>query len=163
MSMSNLKSARQSIHAELEHARQGVAYYLTRVEALEEALAKLESVESTTGVPARPSKASKVPKAPKAQKARGQGKVGRPPRAQAVGNGAKLPSTGKGFWPNLVTAQPQSAPEILDAAIKALGISPSKDQVKKLSQRQTSALNTLVKAREIADSGSGRERRFFRS
>lgn len=41
----NLASARQAIQAELIHARQGVEFYVTRVEALETALNQLESVE----------------------------------------------------------------------------------------------------------------------
>jgi hypothetical protein len=150
--MSNLKSARQAIKAELEYARKGAMFYQSRVEALEDALSKIESVETTT-----PKTSNGKSQAPE-QRA----KPGRKARSQPAGNGAKLPSTGKDFWPNLITAQPQSAKEILNAAIRALGISPSKDQLKKLSQRQTSALHNLIKTNAIADSGAGRDRRFFR-
>ncbi|MEN3295938.1 MAG: hypothetical protein V7642_5191 [Burkholderiales bacterium] len=156
--MSNLKSARQAIKAELEHARKGAAFYQSRVEALEEALATIEGVEAVN------EKTSAVStKAAKSNTSAARAKPGRKARKQAAaGNGAKLPSTGKDFWPNLITAQPQSAKEILDAAIRSLGIAPSKDQLKKLAQRQTSALHNLVKAHAIGDSGAGRERRFFR-
>jgi hypothetical protein len=154
--MSNLKSARQAIKAELDHARQGAMFYQSRIVALEETLAKIDSVDGDTD---QPSKASKVSKA---ERSASQTRPSRQARAHAAGNGAKLPFTGKDFWPNLITSQPQTAPEILNAAIRALGISPSKDQIKKLAQRQTSALHNLVKAKMIDDSGSGRERRFFR-
>lgn len=158
--MSNLKSARQAIKAELDHARKGAMFYQSRVEALEEALAKIDSVE-TNG-----SAASPMSKAGKTAASAGKVKRGRKARGQAAGeksNGSdKLPSTGKDFWPNLITTQPQSAKEILNAAIETLGISPSKEQLKKLSQRQTSALHNMIKANVISDSGAGRDRRFFR-
>jgi hypothetical protein len=158
--MSNLKSARQAIKAELEHAREGAMFYQSRVDALEEALAKIDSVE-TNGSTASPlSKAGKTPanagRIKRGRKARGQAENGK-------SNGSdKLPSTGKDFWPSLITAQPQSAKEILNAAIKTLGISPSREQLKKLSQRQTSALHNMIKSNVISDSGAGRDRRFFR-
>jgi hypothetical protein len=154
--MSNLKSARQAIQAELEHARQGVLFYQMRVAALEEALAKLDSVETVNG------RTSNLSKGGGSGKPTGQAKRGRKARSHAAGNGTELPPTGKGFWPNLVTDEPQSAKEILNAAIKALHISPTKESIKKLSQRQTAALNGLVKTKRVGDSGSGRERRFFR-
>lgn len=163
--MSNLKSAKQAIQAELSHAREGAAFYQSRIVALEDALDKLDSVETVNG------------KAPKASRSKREApahheKRGRASRAGAAAGSAngstsstsgagKLPSTGKGFWPSLITAEPQSAGDILNAAIKTLGITPSKDQMKKLVQRQTNALHQLVKSKAVADSGSGRERRFF--
>jgi hypothetical protein len=50
----------------------------------------------------------------------------------------------------------------LQAAIDKLGFTPSKTQVKKLAQRMTFSLNALVKANKIKDSGSGRNREFFK-
>lgn len=154
--MSNLSSARQAIKAELVHAQQGMAFYQARMEALEDALSKLESVE-TTETAKRPSK--------KSEAARGAAKPRR--RRQAgksrASGGAELPATGRDFWMSLITDQPQSAREIQTAAIAALGISPSQEQLKKLAQRQTNALHNLVHSKAIGDSGSGRERRFFRS
>lgn len=155
--MSNLKSAIQAIKAELAHAKEGAAFYQSRITALEEALARIDSVE--TGVAQNKDSG----KTKRAGKAIGGAKRGRKPRAQVEEGSAKLPSTGKDFWPNLITSEPRSAPEILNAAVKTLGISPTKEQMKKLSQRQTSALNNMVKTQLIQDSGSGRERRFFRA
>lgn len=73
-----------------------------------------------------------------------------------------LPATGKEFWSGLLGAEPQSSKEILGAAVKALGISPSRDDLKKLAQRQANALHMLVKAKAISDSGTGRDRRYSR-
>ena len=77
--------------------------------------------------------------------------------------GNDLPFTGGDFWPNLVLEQPRSASEILDAAIATMSFAPSKVQTQKLAGRMTFALNSLVKAGKIKDSGSGRERRFFKA
>jgi hypothetical protein len=155
--MSNIKSARQAIQAELDHARQGAAFYQSRVDALEEALKKIHDIESD----ALPN-GKGLKNGAHAETPRKQAKPGRKPRMQAPQSEEKLPSTGKGFWPDLITEHPQSAPEILTAAIRSLGISPSKEQTKKLAQRQASALSLLTKSGEIESSGSGRERRFFK-
>lgn len=153
--MSNIKSARDAIRAELNHAREGAAYYQSRVEALEEALAKIDDLEAA-GTPNGKSR----PMAETGTK----GKRGRPAKKSAPKENEeeKLPSTGKNFWPDLITQHPQSAPEILTAAIRSLGITPSKGQTKKLAQRQANALSLLTKSGAIASSGSGRERRFFK-
>lgn len=65
------------------------------------------------------------------------------------------------FWLKLISDEPKSASDILHAAVSELGIDPNDEQLKKLSQRQTYALNTLVKESKIADSGARRTRRFF--
>jgi hypothetical protein len=154
--MSNLNSARQALKAELDHARKGAAFYESRVVALEDALDKIDSVESGNHKASDPAKLRKPASASR------QAKPGRKAGGRTAGNGATLPSTGRDFWPNLITAEPRSAREILDAAIKALNIAPSKEQLKKLTQRQTSALHNMIKTNVIADSGAGRERRFFK-
>src|SRR4051794_28076735 len=118
--MSNLESARQAILAELDHANQGIAFYQARVTALEDALSKLDSIQGATErPPQQTSKASKGrPPAVADEPAETPAKTrGRPKRSDAA-----LPSTGKDFWPNLITKEPQSAPQILAAAIKSLGI-----------------------------------------
>ncbi|HCE08693.1 MAG TPA: hypothetical protein DEQ40_08865, partial [Oxalobacteraceae bacterium] len=73
-----------------------------------------------------------------------------------------LPSTGGDYWPNLLTEQGQHSSEILKSAIDKLGFTPTNTQIKKLTQRMTFALNALVKANKIQDSGAGRERVFFK-
>lgn len=153
--MSNIKSAREAIQAELDHAREGAAFYQSRVEALEEALAKIYHLEAGSVPNGKPTPAAG---------AAAKGKRGRPAKKVEAGtvNDEKLPSTGKNFWPDLITPHPQSAPEILTAAIRSLGLSPSKEQTKKLAQRQASALSLLTKSGAISSSGSGRERRFFK-
>lgn len=181
---SNLKSARQAIEAELSHARQGAAYYNARVEALESALQQLESVETEGDASPRASKRKMNGKSQSAAGTRGGRKrrsaSGAAPRAAANGSTRQrrsqkprsasasheadsLPSTGGDFWLNLVSDQPQSAVDISNAAIEALGIRPEqKDHIQKLKQRVAPALAGLLSAHKIQDTGAGRERRFFK-
>ena len=153
--MQSLSSAKEAIKAELAHVRQGAEYYQSLASALEEALAKLESVESDGGETAKP----RGRKRATAKKAAKRGRpVGRPSKSASE----KLPPTGMDFWLKLISDEPKSASDILNAAVSELGLQqPNGDQMKKLSQRQTYALNTLVKENKIADSGARRSRRFF--
>ena len=144
---SNIEAAKAAIEAEIEHAKRGVAHFLARIETLEKTIGHLVGVDggvldiqrAVTATANKPAKARKSVK---------------------VGEG--LPSTRGDFWVDLLVSEPKSASEVLDAAIGKLGIAPSDTDKKKLAQRQTFALNALVKAGKIKDSGSGRARRFFK-
>lgn len=149
--MSNLKVAKDAIKAELEHARQGVAYYQAKIVSLEEALAKIEGV----GTVAQTDRASED--APKQRRGRKPGMKG--PGAKSAD---KLPKTGKDFWTGLLSSTPMSAFDIYNAAVQALGINPSKAVAKKLVQRQGNALSVLSKAGVIASTGSARARQYFK-
>lgn len=183
--VSNLKAARQAVEAELSYAKQGIAYYMSRAEALEIALHQLENVEGEPSASSKGMKSQANAKSPKTngrkrgRKARGseqgssaagspkpQGngaKRGSKPRAGSSSDADSLPSTGGDFWLNLVNEKPQSAVDISNAAISALGIAQDqKGQIRKLKQRVFPALAGLVSAQKIKDSGTGRERRFFK-
>jgi hypothetical protein len=155
--MSNLESAKAAIQAELSHAKQGLAYYHSRIDSLEKMLTQLASVSGSK------QDMSAVVKGKRGRKPL----TGKPGKQKRVGKessgGHELPFTGAEFWPNLVHEQPRSASEILKAAISTLGFTPTKLQVQKLAGRMTFALNALVKANKIQDSGKGRERRFFKA
>lgn len=153
--MSNLGSAKSAIKAELQHARKGVAYYQSLVAALEEALLRLDAVGP---------EAAKGPGRKAAGEKAVRGRRGRKPRLEVAGEQeGNLPGTRKEFWVDLIDSEPKSAVEIVQAAVRKLDFTPTKEQVKKLSQRATYALNTMVKSGEISDSGTGRARRFFRT
>jgi hypothetical protein len=165
--MTNLTSAKSAINAELSHAKKGLAFYQARIDALAHALAQLENVDAVGDAPVRGKRGPKAKMAPVAAQPRGR-KPGRPPKAtkakgsrKSNGSAQELPFTGGDFWPNLITKEPQSAPEILHAAVSRLGYEASKDTIKTLANRQTSALNSLVKSGKIQSEGSGRARRFF--
>ena len=91
-----------------------------------------------------------------------QEKVVKPPKRERSSKSG-LPFTGGDYWINLITAQPQSASDILKSAIGKLDFAPTEDQLKKLAGRMTFALNALVREKTIEDSGSGRNRRFFKA
>lgn len=154
--MSNLDSAKAAIKAELAQAREAVAQYESLIAALEDALARLESVGSEGG---------KLPKSKLV--AVGTPRRGRPAgksqRDTSAAYSGELPGTRKDFWVDLVDTTPKSAVEVVQAAVDKIGGQLGRDQVKKLSQRATYALATMVKSGEIQDSGNGRERRYFRA
>jgi hypothetical protein len=73
-----------------------------------------------------------------------------------------LPRTSMDFWTSLVASRPRSHQQIYEAAIKKLKLTdPTPEQQRKLKLRWSVALPTLVSTGKIAESGSGRERRFF--
>lgn len=163
--MSNLKTAKLAVEAEISHARQGMSYYAARVKSLEQALAELDNVgeegKTSSEAVAKPKKAEKIKAAGKAVEKRAKKSNG---KAENSGAGAgELPRTNSEFWINLMSDQPQHGAEVLKAAIRTLGFDPDKEQVKKLQQRMTFTLNSLVRANKIKDSGSGRERVFLKS
>lgn len=160
-----LESAKAALEAEIAHAKQGVAHFSTRVEALEKTLLHIVAVDGGVLDVERAEAAASIKGAKKSKpetvKPIKPVKKVRTPRA-AKGDGG-LPFTGGNYWYGLVTVEPQSATEILQKAIGKLGFAPDKDQIRKLSFRQTFALNEMVNLRRIKDSGTGRERRFFKT
>lgn len=172
---SNLNSAKQAIEAELTHARQGAAFYAARVQALEIALQQLANVDAekgpaAAGVPARANgkatgakRGRKPGSVAQADSTSGEGKTKGRKRGRRASS-SNLPTTGREFWFGLVSDQPQSAVDISNAAVTALGISPSqKREIQQLKQRVAPALASLVATHHISDTGSGRQRRFFKS
>jgi len=180
----NLTSARKAIEAELLHAKQGMEFYSSRVEALEAALTQLESVDmdgaqddSESRRPAGRSgtagaKRGRKPRAASEAATQGAPRAARKGKAAGArkkvagrnGSAETLPTTGLDFWVRLVTEEPRTAVEIANAAAREIGLGEDqKDQIQKLKQRVAPALTALVSAGKVKDSGAGRERRFFRS
>ena len=171
--ISNLKSAKRAIEAEMSYAKQGAAYYLARVEALENALHQLESVDTSSKGVSGDTKAKRInsrnlphrsatshASALQTNKTKSGAKNTSASKLHGTDN---LPPTGRDFWFNLVNNQPQSAVDISNAALTALGIRPDqKEQIQKIKQRVSPALASLVATQRIKDAGSGRARRFFR-
>jgi hypothetical protein len=173
---SNLNSAKQAIEAELTHARQGAAFYAARVQALEIALQQLENVDTGKGTALATTGAVRAKgKATGAKRGRKPGSVVNVSAAPAEGktkgrkkgrgaSSSNLPTTGRDFWFGLVNDEPRSAVDISNAAVTALGIAPSqKREIQQLKQRVAPALASLVASHHISDTGSGRQRRFFKS
>ena len=182
----NLNSARHVIEAELSHARQGAAYYAARAEALEVPLDQLERVDNQPQPPSESTKkaapsgttgrrtARRAANSKRAlQRASVNGSSRQPNKTsqgmkrRSAGSStdtSALPTTGGDFWFKLVSEQPQSAIDIANTAIKELGIGPDqKEQIQKLKQRVSPALASLVATQKIRDSGTGRDRHYFKT
>lgn len=161
--MSNIKTAIQAIQAEIAHAKSGMTFYVSRVEALQQTLAELNQMDGRASAPSAPVALAK-PEPKQAKPATGKrGKKAKRANAKPAdktSSDGDLPFTGGDYWPNLISDQPQHGSDILKAAISGLGFEPSAEQSKKLAQRMTFALNALVKAGKIQDSGTGRARVF---
>ena len=159
--MSNLESAQAAIEAELSHARNGLQYYHSRIEALESMLGQLAGFRRDSVAPASRAKRG-AKSAPRLNVAAQKPEKGVRRKGERKFNSSGLPFTGGDFWENLVLEEPRSFPEILEAAIASLGFTPTKPQVQKLSGRMIFSINALVKTGKIRDSDFGRARRFFK-
>jgi hypothetical protein len=154
-----MQSATKAIEEELKQARKGVAYYSKRVEDLQEVLATLSRIDIPASTPRKGAGKKNVSEKNVAAK----NTAGSASKAEGKGTrSAKLPSTGKDFWPSLLNDTPQSAAEVLKAAIAALRIRPTPDDRKKLSQRMSNALSVLAKNGDIVAEGAHRTRLYSR-
>jgi hypothetical protein len=149
--MSNLKAARQAIQAEINHAEEGIKFYQDRVESLRLALKQLDGMEGTA-----PEKTKASKPASTASRGRLRSTTTKPKKSSGA-----LPKTPTSYWLQFISDEPKSAVEIADAAIAALGFAADPDQAKKMKQRVAPALHSLVQSKQIKDTGSGRERRYF--
>lgn len=138
--MVNLKAAAQTIRAELDHAKQGLAFYQSRVDTLSIALEQIEVAGGTTTPLVKSYRKSS-------------------PAATESG----LPVTGADFWIRFVGKRPQPAALIALKAARFLKLDIKKDaiKVKKLKSRVSPAMEALLKSSRIESSGTGRDRRFF--
>lgn len=153
--MARVQSATKVIQDELNQARKAVAFYEKRIEDLEDILETLGSIDTpmTATRTRRGAKksAATTSKAAKETKATGRGT-----------RSAKLPPTGKDFWPNLLNDTPQTSAQIFKAALAALRIRPNPEDRKKLSQRMANALSILAKNGDITAEGERRTRLYSR-
>lgn len=154
--MSTLKSARQTIEAELRHAEQGVSFYQSKAEALRAALEQINQAEGGSSTSARRTKqgASKVT-TQGAKTGRGRKTRTNAKRTQA------LPRMTRDFWLDFIGQEPKSAIEIINMAIASFDPPLDADQSKKMKQRATQALQALLTSKQIKDVGAGRQRRYF--
>lgn len=158
--MSNLKFARDVIRAELQHAKQGLAYYEERVQQLESALQQVDSLNGPGKTKTAPKTTEKNARAETYSGVRPKGKAS---HSSSGRNSSALPKTGGDFWMRHVSKKPKSAVDIANTAAAALKLDPEKDQdlVRVLKSRVAPALQNLVNTKRVQDQGIGRERRFF--
>lgn len=157
--MSNLKAARQMIEAELKHVEQGIAFYQAKATALQAALEHIESTESgTKKITSQKQAAASTRSATGISSSRKRGG-----RGGAKRTGSTLPRMTRSYWLDFISQEPKTAVDIINAVIASFDRPLDADQIKKLKQRSTQALQALLNSKQIKDVGSGRQRRYFLS
>jgi len=158
----DFSTAIKTIEAEIRYARDGLEYYRTCVDTLEKVLAQLKKFEKQHAPSSRRGRGkAAMPRSPEEIMAEMIGaRAGK--RVARVAESHPLPYTGGDYWYNLVTREPRTAAQILHKSIDSLGFEPTREQVHKLRLRVVAALNSLVADKRIKDSGSGRERVYFK-
>lgn len=156
--MSTLKSARQTIEAELRHAEQGISFYQSRAEALRAALEQLSQADGGSATASRSGKRG----ATAAATATATGVAGSSRKTRAGGKRSQaLPRMTRDFWLGFISHEPKSAIEVINMAIASFDPPLNADQSKKMKQRATQALQALLTSKQIKDVGTGRQRRYF--
>ncbi|RJG03547.1 hypothetical protein [Noviherbaspirillum sedimenti] len=162
--MSNISSAKSSLRAELEHVQSGLAYYQSRVEALNSAIHQLDEIgdedmldlEIAEEIPSGKVSTGRRGRRPGAAK-----KVTKPGR-QARG-ASRLPATGGDFFPNLLTGQKQTMSALLHAAAAQMPFKATPEELTQLRSRLVAAISGMLKSGAISDQGKGRERVYFKA
>lgn len=170
--MSNISTAKSSLHAELAHVQSGLAYYQARVEALSAAIDQLEAIGDEEDVDLgleegmheqKPRRGRKPGRAAARRTGAGAARktakrAGRQGRA-----GGRMPATGGDFFPNLISDQRQSMTDLLNAAAGHLPFKPSDEEMRQLRSRLVASVNQMLKSGKIHDEGKGRARVYFRT
>lgn len=154
--MSNISTVKSALDAEIQHARQGLAFYVARIEALENLIGQLDRLDAGPVVKLRA-------KGKRAGTRRANGAVKPPQGAKTSGRSAGLPKTGGAFWQSLLSTTPMSNQELLDAAIATLKVHPTPADLKKLKQRLANAVTLMTKDGSMQSDGTGRARRFSKT
>lgn len=174
--MSNISTAKSSLHAELAHVQSGLAYYQARVEALTAAIDQLDAIgdeddadiDLEEGLQEKKSRRGRKPgraAASRASAGAGAGaakKTGKRAGRQSRG-ASRMPSTGGDFFPNLINEQRQSMTDLLNAASAQLPFKPTDEETRQLRSRLVAAINQMLKAGKVQDEGKGRARVYFRT
>lgn len=149
--MSNMTSARNAIAADLQHARNGIAFYANRIKVLEDIKRQLDQIKDRPGPTARIDAGT--------ASGRGFSAIVSDDKSSRLKTG-KLPATKAVFWLSLLSETPISNKDILAAAIAALKLRPDPVALQKLKQRLANAINLLTKDGSMQSAGVGRTRRF---
>ncbi len=162
--MSNISTAKSSLHAELAHVQSGLAYYQARVEALNAALHQLDEIgdeidaelDMEEAKPARKARAGR-----RGRRAAVAQKAEKPARRSR--GASRLPTTGGDFFPDLIGEQKQTMTELLQAAAAQIPFKTNAEEQKQLRSRLVAAVNHMLQAGKIRDEGKGRQRVYFRA
>ena len=156
--MSNMTSVKSALDAEIKHAKEGIAFYSTRIATLEKMIHELEQLDGRAGNPVKGIGAAK-------RKYTRSGKAAMSDDAsadaEATGGKTKLPATTARFWQSLLSETPISNQDIIKSAIGTLKIKPNAVELKKLKQRLANAITIMTRDGSMQSDGTGRARRFF--
>lgn len=155
--MSNLKTARQTIEAELEHVEKGIAFYQAKASALKATLMHIEQAES--GMTANTPRKQRASSAASVTRTTPQKQRGR--KAGTRNTGSTLPRMTRTYWLEFISHEPKTAVDIINAALASFDAPLDPTQTRKLKQRATQALQALLGSKQIKDVGAGRQRRYF--
>ena len=162
--MSNMTSLKSALDVEIKHAKEGIAFYSTRIATLEKMIQQLDQLDdaTATGTDGKGAGKRKYTRSAKAREVTAATNDG---AASATDGGAraksKLPATTAAFWTSLLSETPISNKDIIKAAVAALKIRPTPADMKKLKQRLANAITIMTKDGSMMSDGTGRARRFF--
>ncbi len=163
--MSNMTSVKSALDAEIKHAKEGIAFYSTRIATLEKMIQQLDQLDGARegGATGKTGGKRKYTRSAKGGADMSTTDDGADTSA-GVSSGryaSKLPATTAAFWTSLLSETPISNKDIIKAAIAALKIRPSPADLKKLKQRLANAITIMTKDGTMMSEGTGRARRFF--
>ena len=163
--MSNMTSVKSALDAEIKHAKEGIAFYSTRIATLEKMIQQLDQLDGARDAGAGGKVGGKRTYKRSAKAGSGGALVEDGADTSLAGSGAraatKLPATTAAFWASLLSETPISNKDIIKAAIASLKIRPNPADLKKLKQRLANAITIMTKDGSMMSEGTGRARRFF--
>ena len=162
--MSNMTSVKSALDAEIKHAKEGIAFYSTRIATLEKMIQQLDQLDGAreAGAGGKTGTKRKYARSAKGGVDTAFAENGADMSAGVSGarNASKLPATTATFWASLLSETPISNKDIIKAAIVALKIRPNPVDLKKLKQRLANAITIMTKDGSMTSEGTGRARRF---
>lgn len=162
--MSNMNSVKSALDAEIKHAKEGIAFYSTRIATLEKMIQQLGQLEGAHQAEAIGKSGGKRKYTRSAKKGDSVASADETTNTMAGASGSriasKLPATTAAFWMSLLSDTPISNKDIIKAAVTALKIRPSPADLKKLKQRLANAITIMTKDGTMLSEGTGRARRF---
>lgn len=163
--MSNMTSVKTALDAEIKHAKEGIAFYSTRIATLEKMIQQLDQLDGARATDPIGKNGGKRKYTRTAKSSSDSVSADDSGDASATVSGArntsKLPATTAAFWTSLLPETPISNKDIIKAAITALKIRPNPADLKKLKQRLANAITIMTKDGSMMSEGTGRARRFF--
>ena len=157
--MSNMMGIKTALDAEIKYAKEGIAFYSTRIAALEKMIQQLDLLDGIREMATPTGKKKRAGSTKTAAASMDDGGVSA--ISAANDRSVKLPATTAKFWLSLLSEEPISNKDIIKGAIAALKLRPTPADLTKLKQRLANAITIMTKDGSMQSEGTGRARRFF--